>query len=104
MAKDKYRHNLPEPAMAHELWSREICDRLDEVITLLKAQNATLVGDRAKTVQVEITEPDEGGSKAEDKSSPAAKSPAKPAAAPAAKPSSASTAAKPSTTSTTAKR
>lgn len=58
----------PEPKLAHEMWSREICDRLDQVIRLLKTQNATLVGDRSKTVQVELTEPSSEGSKAESKS------------------------------------
>lgn len=80
MARDKYRRTMPEPQLAHEMWSQEICDRLDEVITLLEAQTSTLVGDRAKTVQVELTEPDEGGSKAEEKS------PAKAATASASKP------------------
>lgn len=123
---NKYLPGMPQPALAHEMWSQAMCDRLDEVIRLLKAQNATLVGDRAKTVQVEITEPDTGGSKADDKdkSQPKAedktpakaedKAPAKPA--PASKPVSSSpptgrapvtkasgTAARPST-STTAKK
>jgi hypothetical protein len=99
MAKDKYRHNLPEPAMAHELWSREICDRLDEVIVLLKAQTSTLVGDRSKGVQVEITEPDDSGSKAP------AKSEVKAAPAPAVKPAPAKAApAARATTSPTVKK
>lgn len=99
MAKDKYRRNMPEPALAHEMWSQEICDRLDEVITLLKAQNATLVGDRAKPVQVELTEPDSSGSKAEEKS------PAKPTQTPvkaAAKPATAT--ARASAATSTAKK
>ena len=77
---DKYRPGLPEPRMAGEMWSREICDRLDEVIKLLKAQNATLVGDRAKNVQVEITEP--APPKSEEKPAPTATKavPAKPVA------------------------
>lgn len=64
----------PEPKLAHEMWSREICDRLDEVIKLLKSQNATLVGDRAKTVQVELTEPSSEGSKAKEEDKSTAKS------------------------------
>jgi hypothetical protein len=85
MAGSKYHAGLPEPTLAHEMWSREVCDRLDEVIRLLKAQNETLVGDRAKSVQVEITEPDSSGSQAkvEDKSPAKAeeKAPVKPAPA-----------------------
>lgn len=104
MAKDKYRRNMPEPALAHEMWSQEICDRLDEVITLLKAQNATLVGDRAKPVQVELTEPDSSGSKAEPAKAED-KSPAKPAPVKTTTPAKpAPAAARASATSTTAKK
>lgn len=93
MAENKYHPGLPAPVLAHEMWSREICDRLDEVIKLLKAQTSTLVGDRAKGVQVEITEPDE---KKPEQAKPA---PAKPAPVRAA-----ATPAKASATSSTAKK
>lgn len=101
---NKYYPGLPEPALAHEMWSKAICDRLDELVKLLKAQNATLVGDRAKTVQVEITEPDSEGSKAEAKAeekSPAKPAPAKTATAAPAKPASATARA---STASTAKK
>lgn len=98
MAKDKYRPGVPPAVMGHEMWSREICDRLDELITLVKAQNATLVGDRAKNVQVEITEPDDSGSKAPAKSEEKAVPAAKPA------PAKAASAARTTSTSSTTKK
>jgi hypothetical protein len=52
--------------MGHEMWSREICDRLDkvlegqaEMIALLKGQNRILSGTQTVSVSgpVELTEP-----------------------------------------------
>lgn len=55
----EYRPGLPEPALAHEMWSREVCDRLDKVIALLVDQNELLSGTRTVEVSgpVELAEP-----------------------------------------------
>lgn len=76
MAEGTYRQGLPEPALAHEMWSREICDRLDRLIELTEDQIAILVGDRDKPVQVELTEPGGTG----EKPAPAKAAPARAAA------------------------
>lgn len=64
--KDKYRPGVPDPIMAHEMWSLEVCDRLDkvldgqaEIIALLKGQNKILSGTQTVSVSgpVELTEP-----------------------------------------------
>jgi hypothetical protein len=45
--------------MGHEMWSREICDRLDKVIKLLEGQNKLLSGTQTVSVSgpVELSEP-----------------------------------------------
>lgn len=52
-----YRPGLPDPVMAHEMWSREICDRLDTLIDLQRETNALLQAQADKPVAVELTEP-----------------------------------------------
>lgn len=59
MARDEYRPGVPPAIMGHEMWSREICDRLDEVIDLLTEQNKILSDPPAVSISgpVELTEP-----------------------------------------------
>jgi hypothetical protein len=66
MAEPQYHPGLPEPQLAHEMWSREICDRLDKMIglqeqavDLLRGQNKLLSGTQTVSVSgpVELTEP-----------------------------------------------
>jgi hypothetical protein len=70
----EYRPGLPPPILAHEMWSREVCDRLDKVIKLLEGQNKLLSGTQTVSVSgpVELSEP---------RVARAASAPVKPAAA-----------------------
>lgn len=90
MADSEYRQTMPEPQLAHELWSREICDRLDKMVKLLEGQNKILSGTQTVTVSgpVELAEP----------------KPAKPAQGPVKASTSAPAARTGSTTSSTAKK
>lgn len=59
MADSEYRPGLPPAVMAHEMWSREVCDRLDKVVALLTEQNKILSDPPAVSIlgPVELTEP-----------------------------------------------
>lgn len=51
------RPGLPEPVMAHEMWSREVCDRLDVLISVNEEIRGLLQAHLDKPVVVELMEP-----------------------------------------------